>query len=223
LGCNDTAVFNTTTCTWVVTAGAPCNSIVNLKLFIQGYYDDVSNQMFPAKLNQGFTGATDEVTTLSVYLLDQNSLAVMHSTTAELKQDGTAVCLFNSAPIGSFFLKVTTWNTIQTYSKFPIIVGATPFTYDFSDAAEKAAGDNQKLLEAGVYGIYSGNFIIDGIQDPNIDNADYAVWESDYNDGVYGYLPTDLNGDSNPDNADYAIWEGNYNDGIYEITPDLIP
>ena len=24
-------------------------------------------------------------------------------------------------------------------------------------------------------------------------------------------------------NADYAIWEGNYNDGIYEITPDLIP
>jgi len=194
-----------------------------LKLFIQGYYDDVNNQMFPVKLNQGFVGSTDEVTTLSVYLLDQNTLAVLHSTTAELKQDGTALCSFSTAPSGSFFLKVTTCNTIQTYSKFPITVGATPLTYDFSDAAEKAAGDNQKFLESGVYGIYSGNFIIDGIQDPNIDNADYSIWESDYNDGTYGYLPTDLNGDSNPDNADYSIWEGNYNDGIYEITPDPIP
>ena len=80
-----------------------------------------------------------------------------------------------------------------------------------------------KLLETGVFGIYSGNFIIDGVQDPNIDNADFSFWEADYNDGIFNYVATDLNGDANPDNADFSIWEGNYNDGVYEILPDPIP
>jgi Bacterial pre-peptidase C-terminal domain len=207
----------------VTTPDAPCSSTVNLKAYIQGYYDDVNNQMVAAKFNQAVPGATNEVTTLTVELLNQNTLVSEHSTTAELLQDGTATCVFNDAPVGSFFLKVTTWNTIQTYSKLPISVGPSPVNYDFSDAATKAAGDNQKFLETGVYGIYSGNFIINLVQDPNIDNEDYSTWEADYNDGLFNYLATDLNGDANPDNADYSIWEGNYNDGIYEILPDPIP
>ena len=201
----------------------PANTVVNLKLYIEGYYDAVNHQMVPAKANQAVSGATNEVTTLTVELLNQHSLAVEHTTTAELKQDGTAVCTFATAPSGTFFLKVTTWNTVQTYSKMPVPVGSTPYTYNFSNAATKAAGDNQKFLETGVYGIYSGNFTIGGIQDPNIDNSDYSIWEADYNDGNFNYIPTDLNGDANPDNADYSIWEGNYNDGIYEILPDPIP
>ena len=196
---------------------------VNLKLFIEGYYDVVNHQMVSAKANQSVPSATNEVTTLTVQLLNQNTLAIEHTATTELRQDGTAICKFTTAPSGSFFLKITTWNTVQTYSKLPVVVGSTPLTYNFSNAASKAAGDNQKLLEPGVYGIYSGNFTIGGIQDPNIDNSDYSIWEADYNDGNFNYIPTDLNGDANPDNADYSIWEGNYNDGIYEILPDPIP
>ena len=222
LGCPaQSYVLNTSDCTYSITGS--CSSIVDLKLYIEGYYDVVNHQMVAAKFNQSVPAATNEVTTLTVQLLNQNTLAVEHTTTTELKQDGTAVCTFTTAPVGSFFLKVTTWNTIQTYSKLPVPVGSTPYSYNFSDVATKAAGDNQKLLEPGVYGIYSGNFIIGGLQDPNIDNSDYSIWEADYNDGLFNYIATDLNGDANPDNADYSIWEGNYNDGIYEILPDPIP
>jgi hypothetical protein len=212
----------TSCATVTVTVGGSC-SIVNLKLFIQGYYDAVNHQMVAAKFNQGVPSATNEVTTLTVQLLNQNSLAVVATTTAELKQDGTAVCGFPTAPNGAFFLKVMTWNTVPTYSKVPVVVSSTPTIYDFTNATSKAAGDNMKLLETGVFGIYSGNFIINTVQDPNIDNEDYSVWEADYNDGIFNYVATDLNGDANPDNADYSIWEGNYNDGIYEILPNPIP
>ena len=211
-----------TSCAAVTVTVGSC-SIVNLKLFIQGYYDVPNHKMAPVKANQAVPSATNEVTTLKVQLLNQNTLAVVATTTAELKQDGTAICAFPTGPSGSFFLKVSTWNTVQTYSKFPVVVGSIPLTYDFANAASKAAGDNQKFLELGVYGIYSGNFTVEGLQDPNIDNSDYSIWEADYNDGLFNYVATDLNGDANPDNADYSIWEGNYNDGIYEILPDPIP
>ena len=142
-------------------------------------------------------------------------MTLVTSTTALLLTDGTAVCTFATAPSGSFYLTVKGSNFIQTWTAAPVAVGSTPLTYDFSDAANKAFGDNMVLLETGVYGFFSGELNADG----NIDNADYLIWETDANNFEFGVFPTDLNGDGNVDNADYLFWETNANNFVFSVTP----
>ena len=191
-----------------------CESVVNLKLFIEGYYNG-SGTMKPVKNNQDFVSPTTDVADIVVELYDASTLTLVTSTTALLLTDGTAVCTFATAPSGSFYLTVRGSNFIQTWSAAPVSVGSTPLTYDFSDAANKAYGDNMVLLETGVYGLFSGELNADG----NIDNADYLIWETDANNFEFGVFPTDLNGDGNVDNADYLFWETNANNFVFSVTP----
>ncbi len=199
----------------------PCESIVNLKLFIEGYYDATNaGFMKPVKLNQWDgvtppTAPTNEVVDITVDLYDASTLTLVTSTTALLLTDGTAVCTFASAPSGSFYLTVRGSNFVQTWTAAPVSVGSTPLTYDFSDAANKALGDNMALVDTGVYGFFSGELNGDG----NIDNADYLLWETDANNFAFGDFPTDLNGDGNVDNADYLLWETNANNFVFSVTP----
>ncbi len=191
-----------------------CESVVNLKLFIEGYYNG-SSTMKPVKFNQDGISPTTDVADIVVELYDASTLTLVTSTTALLLTDGTAVCTFATAPSGSFYLTVRGSNFIQTWSAAPVSVGSTPLTYDFSDAANKAYGDNMVLLETGVYGLFSGELNADG----NIDNADYLIWETDANNFEFGVFPTDLNGDGNVDNADYLFWETNANNFVFSVTP----
>jgi hypothetical protein len=198
-----------------VTATVGCNSIVNLTLFIEGYYDSTTGEMRPVKNNQDFVSPMTDVTDVTVELYDAGTFALVATTTAVLKTDGTAACSFSTAPSGSFYLTVKGNNFIQTWTANPVTVGSTPLTYDFSDAATKAYGDNMALIDTGVYGFYSGELSGDG----NIDNVDYSLWETDANAFASGVYATDLNGDGNVDNIDYSIWEANANNFIFSITP----
>ena len=91
--------------------------------------------------------------------------ALVTTTTALLKTDGTAVCTFNTAPSGSFYIAVKTSNAVQTWSATPQTVGAVPLTYDFSNAANKAYGDNMLNLGGQVFGFYSGDINQDDVID----------------------------------------------------------
>lgn len=191
-----------------------CDSVVNLKLFIEGYYDG-SSTMKPVKNNQDFVSPTTDVADITVELYDAGTFALVATTTAVLKTDGTAVCTFATAPSGSFYLTVKGGNFIQTWTASPVTVGSTPLTYDFSDAANKAYGDNMVLLGSGVYGFFSGDLNADG----SIDNLDYSLWETDANNFSFGVFATDLNGDASVDNLDYSIWETNSNNFVFSVTP----
>lgn len=192
-----------------------CSSIVNLKLFVEGFYDSGIGAMRPVKNNQDFVSPMTDVADVTVELYDAGTFALVTSTTAVLQTDGTAVCTFSSAPSGSFYLTVKGGNFIQTWTAAPVTVGSTPLTYDFSDAATKAYGDNMTLIDTGVYGFFSGELNGDG----NIDNADFSLWETDANEFAFGAYITDLNGDGNVDNADFSIWEANANNFVFSVTP----
>ena len=228
-----------------------CSSVVNLKLFIQGYYDPSTTSgvsMRSVRFNQtnndhyALTAPTDEVELLTVELYDPATMLLVPgaSTTAMLKTDGTMVCNFSSAPSGSYYLTVKGSNMVQVWTATPVTVGATALNYDFSTSLTKSYDEdnldslrtmvelvNDNSGPTGVWALYSGDIQdpLTGQQDLNVDNADYSLFVTDYNDGNYGVYPanlsapTDLNGDGNVDNADYAIWEGNYNDGVYSHTP----
>lgn len=190
-----------------------CNSIVNVKLFIEGYYD-AAGAMKSVKFNQDTVSPTTDVADITVELYDSTTLALVDTTIALLKTDGTAVCTFTTSPSGSYYLSVKGSNFIQTWSAAPVTVGSTPLDYDFSDAATKAYGDNMVLVD-GVYAFFSGELNGDG----NVDNADFSLWETDANEFAFGNFITDLNGDGNVDNADFSIWEANANNFVFSFTP----
>lgn len=202
--CNDNAFSSTNS----------CESVVNLKLYIEGYYDSVGS-MKSVKFNQDGISPSTDVTDVIVELYDATTLTLVDTVTTVLKTDGTAVANFSSSPSGSFYISVKGNNFIQTWTALPVAVGSTPLTYDFSDAANKAFGDNMIAIDSGVFAFYSGDINSDG----SVDNTDYSIWEVDANEFAFGVFVTDLNGDGSVDNTDYSIWEANANNFVFSFTP----
>lgn len=207
-------------CTYAAThtvTVAPCNSVVNLKLYIEGYYTG-GGLMRSVKNNQDGISPLDQVGNITVELHNTSApYALVATTTAMLKTNGTAVCTFPTSPNGSYYIAIKTTNGIQTWSGSGQAVSPTvPLTYDFSNLATKAFGNNMRSLGGGVFGIYSGDLNQDG----NIDTIDYPLWESDSNNFLSGAYPTDINGDGNVDTIDYPIWEDNSNNFISIIIPN---
>ncbi|WP_396141564.1 hypothetical protein, partial [Flavobacterium sp.] len=136
--------------------------------------------------------------------------ALVFSTTARLKTDGTATATFVTAPSGSFYIAVKHRNSLETWSSAPQTVGATPLTFDFTTAANKAYGNNMIQLESGVYGFYSGDLNQDGF----VESGDYPSLYNDSDAGLEGYYSTDLNGDGFVESGDYPILNNNSDSGI---------
>ena len=203
--CNDNAYSLTNT----------CSSIVNLKLNIQGYYDTATHAMRPVMANQGSGSSTTDVDDVTVELRDSTTNALVVSTTARLKTDGTATATFGTAPSGSFYIAVKHRNTLETWSSAPQAVGSTPLTYDFTTAANKAYGDNMIQLESGVYGFYSGDLN----QDEAVDIFDFPLLLNDNDNFSSGYLSTDLNGDGAVDIFDFPLLLNNNDNFIYSSHP----
>jgi hypothetical protein len=161
--------------------------------------------------NQGVSGASaTDVDDVTVELRDSITNALVVSTTARLKTDGTATATFVTAPSGSFYIAVKHRNSLETWSATAQTVGATPLTYDFTTAANKAYGNNMIQLESGVYGFYSGDLNQDGF----IESGDYPSLYNDSDAGLEGYYSTDLNGDGFVESGDYPILFNNSDSGI---------
>ena len=194
-----------------------CASIVNLKLFIEGYYDASIHAMRPVKANQGVGTSTTVVDDITVELRNTTTGALLTATVASLQTNGIAVATFNTAPSGSYYLVVKHRNSVATWSATPVTVGSTPLTYNFSNAATKAFGSNMAFLETGVYGLFSGDFN----QDDYIDIFDYPLFDNDNLNGTgnFVYTVTDLNGDGYVDIFDYPIYDQNNTNGVSLIAP----
>lgn len=185
----------------------------NLKLFIEGYYIG-GGEMTPVKANEGVGTSTTDVDDVTVELRDASTYALVATTSAVLKTDGSVAAKL-VAPAGNYFIAVKHRNTIQTWSSAAEAFGTSTATYDFSTAANKAYGDNMKNLGSGVFGFYSGDIN----QDNSIDIADFPALFSDNDNFVFGYYNTDLNGDGSVDIADFPVVFLNTDNFIYSINP----
>lgn len=203
----------TATSTRTITVGA-CGSTVNVKLFIEGYYVG-GGQMTPVLLNESVAGATStQVDTIDVQLRNTTPpYAVTSSLKVILNTNGTATCNF---PItGTYYLAVHHRNALQTWSANPLVLTGVTQTYDFSNAANKAYGDNQQNVAPGVFAFYSGDILVD----ENIDLLDINMIENDITAFAFGYYSTDINGDGNVDLLDTPLGEANVNTFIFSNHP----
>ena len=194
-------------------------TIVNLHLFIQGYWDSGSSAMSPVLSNQGVTASATACDSIDVELRDITTYAMVQSVRTMLNQNGTASCVFppesGASITGNYYIAVKHRSAIQTWSAFPVTVGSTPVSYNFTTAASQAYGSNQIEVSPGVWAFYSGDIVVD----ENIDLLDVGAVENDISNFSYGYVSTDLNGDGNVDLLDSPVVEANISNFVFSYHP----
>jgi hypothetical protein len=204
--CNDSSYSITNACALA--------SLVNLKLFIEGYYIG-GGMMASVKRNQTETASALDVEDMTVELHHPTTYELIKTATGMLHTDGTLSVTFNAVTPGNYYVAVKGGNIIETWSNQPQALGSAALTYDFTTSAAKAYGNNMVQLNDGPWAMMSGDMNHDGIVDP----SDYAIWELDFNNFSFGVFATDLNGDGIVDPSDYAIWELNFNKFIFAYYP----
>jgi len=194
-----------------------CNSILNLTMYIEGYWDAASSLMLPVLANQGEASTAAACDSIDVELHSSNApFGTVQTIRTILNQNGTAYCSFTSLLPDNYYVAIKHRSAAQTWSAVPIAINnITPVSYNFSTAASQAFGDNQVEVATGVWAFYSGDIVVD----ENIDLLDLGFLETDISIFAYGYLPTDLNGDGNVDLLDSPILESNISNFIFAWHP----
>jgi hypothetical protein len=181
-------------------------TIVDMKVYIEGLYEPGSGEMRKAQDEAGdhFTDFTSDV--LTVKALETTSPYNIVGTTNEvlLNQNGTCQPVMNRIPEGDYYLAVSHRNSIETWTANYQHLGTAPISYDFTDAANKAYGNNLKNV-SGAFVIYGGDVNQDGF----VDSGDMTPVDNDAANFVMGYFPSDVNGDGFVDSADMTIIDNN--------------
>lgn len=130
----------------------------------------------------------------------------------------TADFTFPDLYSGSYYIEVKHWNSIETWSKFPInYVKGNPYTYDFTNSIDKAFGNNLILVGNNKYSIYSGD--ID--QDGNITLTDVLLVFHAAGLFTTGDVVEDLNGDLAVTLSDVVIATNNSNLFVTKQAPNV--
>ncbi|HRI84590.1 MAG TPA: DNRLRE domain-containing protein [Ignavibacteria bacterium] len=176
--------------------------------------NDIS--LYTASLIEGFFDGIEMVPdTLKITLRNQNSPYAPVDSEKGLSNNLGDLNNCFSAPTGMYYIVVNHRNSIETWSKFPVLLTQNYGDYyNFTDAANKAYGDNQ-VLKLGSYCIYSGDVDQDGL----VDITDGGLVDNDASVFATGYIPTDVNGDDLADLADASIVDNNANNFVSKMTP----
>jgi hypothetical protein len=201
---------------------------LNLKLYLEGLYAS-GGLMNPAL--DGTTGlpvwgpVIAEHITVELHDAALYSSLIYTATNVPLNTNGTASIIVPAMYNGNYYVSVKQANSIETVFANPIQFNVPTITYDLSDLASKAFGDNLKAL-SGVYAIYagdissaSGTYPSPPVKDGVVDLLDAYYIYSSFLNGDFGYFPGDVNGDGVVDLVDAYMVYSNYLLGIYAITP----
>ena len=177
-----------------------CNINLNLTIFIQGYYQGLSVMNSP--LNSPVISDTiviklaSSVFPYSIQFIDTTFISV----------EGEVVTEFPNSILNSqYYIVVEHRNSLQTWSASPVLFDQTSISYDFTDAANKAFGNNLCSNGDGTFSIFSGDLNKNG----QINNEDLLIMENAFVDFVENYHLYDISGDNNIESYDYSLLENN--------------
>jgi PKD repeat protein len=189
----------------------------SIRCLIQGYYIG-SGAMRTVLLNQGVVGATNQMSDtviVSIYSPTNTTIPVA-TRKIVLTHLGTGAVSFPTTPVGDYWIAVSHRNAIETWAATVQSLNTTSFTYNFTNAANKAYGNNMVELATNVWGFYSGDL---PIQNALINLGDFNAIESAFSGAISGYNAFDLNGDGLLESSDYSLLENNVAIGVQVIKP----
>jgi hypothetical protein len=171
----------------------------------------------PVLQNQGVSGATSSQCDWITINLHQptSPYTVLRKINTILGTNGVAICPLPASFLGSpYWISIEHRNALETWSANTVTFN-TSTQYNFSNAANKAYGNNQVEVDPGVFALYNGDIIKDG----SIDGFDYIALDADLLLSSGGYIATDLTGDGVVDAFDYILLDNNLLQGIGSILP----
>jgi|GEM_PF-1292319 len=199
----------------------PTYTQLNLKLFIEGFYQGNNTMATPLHDFGGNADATatDEITVNLWSAANLSGSTPDYTANVILHNDGTASVQFPAAVAGnSYYIAIKTRNALETWSANAVAFTAST-SYDFTSGLSQAYDDGVNAPMAnmgnGVYAIYSG----DVNQDGTIDSQDANQVEVATNDFAFGFDVTDINGDGSSDGLDANMVETNLNLFLFFARP----
>lgn len=180
-------------------------STLNLKLAIQGFYDDVSNSLSIKDTCRVYLHQTTVP-----YAIVDSSKTVIDSLSL------SGLCFFKNAATGKYYIKIKHRNSLETWSKTggDSLIKGNVKDYNFTSASSQAYGNNQ-ILKGSIYCIYNGDVNQDGL----IDITDNSSIDNDLFNFLNGFQVTDLNADGVVDISDQQICDNNAYNVISIIRP----
>jgi hypothetical protein len=185
----------------------PSNLQINITCFLQGLY--FNNQAMIASLsNQLYNLQSDFADSVTIELHSSvTPFETLFQHKSVINTTGLVKAFFPTTTLGkTYYLVVKHNKSLETWSANPIVVNSLT-TYNFSNAASKAYGNNMIEIEPLTWAFFSGDMNHDGF----IDAVDFTIWETSANNFENNYPISDLDGDGTADNNDFSIWELNAN------------
>jgi len=174
---------------------------LNLTVYVQGIYNAGTNSIIQD--------------TVRAYIRNSSPpFAVIDSAKVFLSNSGSGTFNFFSPPINNvpYYIQVKHRNSLETWSSTANSFINSSMTYDFTNSANKAYGNNMIQADTSPlkFALYSGEINQDG----SIDLTDVVEIYNDGNNFLSGYILTDLNGDGITDLTDLVISFNNSNNFV---------
>jgi len=176
--------------THVVTVPQAATVLVQTKLFLEGPYNTGSNEMSTALNDAGY------LPTIAPYSENARTIAsvpanitdwvlvqlrssptgtalvsrslLLHKDGRIVADDGTTGQVTLNTTTGSYYLLIKHRNHLAVMSATAVVLSSgSSSLYDFSAGSDRYYGASAKLLESGVYGLYSGDTDASGTVDAN--------------------------------------------------------
>jgi hypothetical protein len=208
------ASYNTIPVNQITGSVGPDSKTLNLIVFLEGLFNGVGLNKSQGDGGDQFPGIVAEEITVELHNSSSYSVIEYTATNVPLSIYGTALLSIPSTLNNSYYITIKTRNSIETTTATPVSFAGATVSYNFTDVASKAFGDNQVLI-GGLYCLFSGDANADGLVDSsdmiNVDNLASAFGT--------GYLPEDVNGDGLIDSSDMIIVDNNATLFISAILP----
>ncbi len=210
------------------------NTPIDLKVMLQGYYNNITNEMSsklvtegllpqyqPFKIAPFFYTGTEKIETVPANVVDWVLVEARHPDQLDsvlsrkaalllqdgrvIEADGTLSIRFEDINTSDIHLAVRHKGHLAVLSATIInIAGGEAVSYDFTDASSKAIGVGQLTQVGSKFALYAGDFDQNGI----INNQDFNLWQR--NSAVINqYLSWDADGNGIINNQDYNLWTAN--------------
>ncbi len=191
--------------THVVTAPQAATVLVQTKLFLEGPYNTGTHEMSTSLKDAGYLPTTApysenarSVASVPANITDWVLVQLRSSPTGTavvsrsvfLHKDGRIVAddgatgqITLNASAGSYYLVIKHRNHLAVMSANTVALSSgSSSLYDFTTGSDKYYGASAKLLESGIYGLYTGDTDASGTVDAN-DRS--ATWNNRNSNGYY--------------------------------------
>jgi FlaG/FlaF family flagellin (archaellin) len=175
-----------------------------LTLFLEGLWNGTGLNKAQNEAGDQYSGNTADKINIELHHATNYGTVVYSATGINLSTSGQAAVSVPGTNSGSYYLAVKHRNSIETVSALPLAFSGTSISYNFTDNASKAYGNNMKPLD-GIYVIYSGDVNQNGIINQS-DIDDIAASGLSFSEG---YVLNDLNGDGTVDALDLILIDNN--------------